>query len=145
MAGCNSGSCDSMVSTASNHSQRVSNPGVPGPARPSELRKDFGQISAQIRSPLVLQKHLEAPRQHQDQMNSCARALAAFPSWHVRGSSREPSLLQGLLRARTGSLQRLLCCQGCGADGAAPQGSDQLVTGSHWLRAEGLHLEQTAR
>lgn len=38
MAGCNSDSCDSMVSTASNHSQRVSHPVVPSPgtAHPSQ-------------------------------------------------------------------------------------------------------------
>lgn len=38
MAGCNSDSCDSMVSTASNHSQRVSHPVAPSPgtAHPSQ-------------------------------------------------------------------------------------------------------------
>lgn len=96
MAGCNSGSCDSMASTASNHSQRVSNPGVPSPAHPSGLGKDLGQIPAQTRSPSLLWRQLEALRQQQEQMNSCPRALPSCPATCVL-----LLLLQGLLWAST--------------------------------------------
>lgn len=150
MAGCNSGSCDSMASTASNHSQRVSNPGLPSPTHPSELRKGLGQISAQILSPSVLWRQLEALRQQQDPVNSCPKALPAFPSCHVcaavrssgcckgcSGAGQEPWRWDPLPGDGIHSLERLLCCQGCRAQSSR-------VPGSRWLRAGWLHLEVTA-
>lgn len=97
MAGSNSGSCDSMASTASNHSQRVSNPGGASPTRPSELREDLGQISARICSSSVLWRRLEALRQHQEQINPAPKR--SQPTTCVQ----QRWLLQGLLWGRTGS------------------------------------------
>lgn len=92
MAGCNSDSCDSMVSTASNHSQRVSRPVAPslGIAHPSQnevwVRFLLSPISAQNHSLQVLWQCLGSPvpRAAQGPQESLPQSAQSPP--RLRGS-----------------------------------------------------------
>lgn len=88
MAGCNSDSCDSMVSTASNHSQRVSHPIAPSPgtAHPSqhEIWVSFllSSISVLLKaSPCRCCGSAQGARcqgQHKGPRNPCPKALGVL-------------------------------------------------------------------